>query len=210
MDNPGTGPDELTGRLIDEAGRLLAAHGPEGLSLRKLAAATGTSTMSVYTRFGGKPQLLAAMHREALRRLGAALDEASTGASGSLEQLAGLGHAYRRAALASSTLYAMMFGPPAPGFEPVAEDEAAARATYQPLIDGIRRCVEDGLMAGDAERIAVHLWAVLHGMVGLELAGRLPVPADAVEQAYEEALVFAAAPFLVDPAARPHRRRRAR
>jgi AcrR family transcriptional regulator len=56
--------DELTRQLIDEGARLLAEQGPAGLSLRKLAAAVGTSTMTVYTRFGGKEGLLAAMYRE--------------------------------------------------------------------------------------------------------------------------------------------------
>lgn len=51
-------------RLVDEAARLLVEHGPAGLSLRKVAAAAGVSTMPVYTLFGDKEGLLAAMHRE--------------------------------------------------------------------------------------------------------------------------------------------------
>jgi AcrR family transcriptional regulator len=193
--NPGP-TDELTRRLVDTAGRLLADHGVDGLSLRRLATAADTSTMSVYTRFGGKPQLLTAMYREGFARLGSFLAEASEGGRAPLELLAETGRAYRRAALASPTLYGLMFGPPPPGLDPSPEDAEAAHATFRPLVDAVSRCVAEGDLVGDPERIALHLWAVVHGMVGLELAGRLPVDADQAEEEYERALAFSAAPFF--------------
>jgi AcrR family transcriptional regulator len=192
------GADELTRTLLDRAGEMLLEHGQDGLSLRKLATAVGTSTMSVYTRFGGKPQLLAAMHREGFERLGRALaDVPDTGEP--LHVLAGVGRAYRRAALASRSLYGLMFGPPPPGLVVSAEDAAAAEATYRPLVDAVRRCVDAGVLRGDPDGIALHLWAVAHGMVGLELAGRLPAGAGDADEAYDRALTLAAVPFLVTP-----------
>jgi AcrR family transcriptional regulator len=165
-------PDELTRRLLDRAGELLLRHGSEGLSLRKLAAEVGTSTMSVYTRFGGKPQLLAAMHREGFDRLGRALTEVPADGD-PLAALAQVGLAYRRAALASPSLYGLMFGPPPSGLVVSADDAAAADATYTPLVEAVRRCVDAERLHGDPEGIALHLWAVAHGMVSLELAGRV-------------------------------------
>jgi AcrR family transcriptional regulator len=188
-------PDPLTSRLVDEAGRLLLEAGPAGLSLRKVAEAAETSTMTVYTRFGNKQGLLAAMHREGFRRLGAALAEAAQ-ETDPVEALLATGLAYRRSALAGAALYGLMFGPPVEGFAPSPEDEAAAAATYDPLVEAVRRCCEDGVMKGDPERIARHLWTVTHGAVGLELAGRLPLLGQSPDDAYEEALVAAAAPFL--------------
>ena len=190
-------PDELTRRLLDRAGDLLLHHGSEGLSLRRLAADVGTSTMSVYTRFGGKPQLLAAMHREGFDRLGRALTEVAPDGD-PLAVLGEVGMAYRRAALASPSLYGLMFGPPPPGLEIAPADAAAAESTYLPLVEAVRRCVDAGVLRGDPEEVALHLWAVAHGMVSLELAGRLPdgtVP----DEAYERALANAAVPFLVTP-----------
>ena len=189
-------PDALTRRLVDEAGRLLADRGPAGLSLRRLAESAGTSTMAVYTRFGNKQGLLAAMHREGFRRLGAALavaleDEDPAAA------LVAAGRAYRTAALAAPPLYALMFGPPVEGFVPSADDEAAAAATYVPLVEVVRRCCAAGVLTGDADRVARHLWTVSHGAVSLELAGKLPGLGQEPAAAYEEALVAAAAPFLV-------------
>ncbi len=191
--------DDLTHRLVDQAGRLLVEHGIDGLSLRKLAAAAGTSTMGVYTRFGGKRQLLAAMYREGFDRLGAALTDAAHSSADPLQVLAEIGRAYRRAALASRDLYGLMFGTPTPGFDPSPDDDAAARSTYRPLVEAVSRCIDADVLAGDPEQIALHLWAVVHGMVSLELARRLPVDPSTVEQVYDRALLLAAGPFLTAP-----------
>ncbi len=194
-------PDDLTQRMIDIGGAMLADHGVGGLSLRKLATAAGTSTMSVYTRFGSKQALLAAMYREGFRRLGAALAVSEQTSdvvtdSAPIQILAAAGLGYRRAALASPTLYGLMFGPVPPGLTPSAEDDLAASATYEPLTAGIRAAVDAGVLAGDPERIALHLWTVAHGAVSLELAGRIDVGEQA-EELYLESLAFAVAPFVV-------------
>jgi AcrR family transcriptional regulator len=188
-------PDALTRRLVDEAGRLVVEGGAGAVSLRRLAQAVGTSTMTVYTRFGNKQGLLSAMHREGFRRLGAALTGAAEQAD-PMNALLATGHAYRRAALEGAALYGLMFGPPVEGLDLSPEDEGAAAATYRPLVDAVRRCCDAGVMTGDPERIARHLWIVAHGAVSLELAGRLPAGGQPPEEAYDDALAAAAAPFL--------------
>ena len=186
---------EVTSRLVDEAARILVEHGPAGLSLRRLAAAAGMSTMPVYTLFGDKQGLLAAMHREAFRRLGAALAAVPRTAD-PLADVAALGLAYRAAALASPHLYGLMFGRMAPDFSPDPEGRAAADAAYRPLVDGVARCQRAGVFGGDdPQRIALHLWAVAHGMVNLELNAQLPALGDPA-QVYLEALRYAGMPFL--------------
>jgi AcrR family transcriptional regulator len=186
--------DDLTRRLIDEGARILAEQGPAGLTLRKLAAACGTSTMAVYSRFGDKPRLLAAMHREGFARLAARLKFST---ADPVARLAELGSAYRLAALESRHLYGLMFGALPPEATLEEEDDKAAAATYSTLVESVRTAVSEGVLVGDPERIALHLWAVAHGMVGLELSGRLPLPAqEEAAQTYDEALVFAAMPFL--------------
>lgn len=110
--------------------------------------------------------------------------------------LAAIGLAYREAALASPHLYGLMSGRMAPDFSPGDEGVAAADVTYQPLVDGVARCQEAGAFEGDdPHRIALHLWAVSHGMVNLELNDQLP-PSDNPADTYLEALGYAAMPFL--------------
>jgi hypothetical protein len=135
------------------------------------------------------------MHREGFHRLGEALRSASR-TDDALADVIALGVAYRQAALASPHLYGLMFGRMAPDFAPSPEGLAAEEAAYQPLVDGVARCQEAGVFTGsDPKRVALHLWAVAHGMVNLELNGQLPDLAPA-EDLFLEALGYAGAPFL--------------
>lgn len=186
---------DLAGRLVDEAGRLLAREGSAALTLRRLAAASGTSTMAVYTLYGDKQGLLRAMYRAGFERLGAALRAAARTSDDPLEALVALGRAYRDTALANPHLYGLMFGAAVPGFVPDEDAKAVADAAYQPLVDAVERCLDAGQMGGTAaERIALHLWSVSHGMVSLELAGHLPVGDPGA--AYVESMVYAGLPFV--------------
>jgi AcrR family transcriptional regulator len=182
--------------LVDVAARLLAEDGPAGLSLRRVAAEAGTSTMAVYTRFGDKRRLLAAMHREGFRRLGQALRDVPQ-TDDPVADLLAMGLAYRDSALAGRHLYVLMFGRPLPDFSPDEEGQAVARAAYEPLLDAVRRCQAAGAMAEhDAERVALHLWSTSHGMVSLELNDQLPPSSSSPAELYEQALAYAGLPFL--------------
>ena len=185
--------EDLSQKLINEGARIYAEQGPAGLSLRRVAAAAGTSTMAIYSLFGDKQRLLAAMHREGFRRLGVRLQAAAEDPATALVQLA---RAYRLSALESPHLYGLMFGPRPPGLQPSEEDDKAANATYAPLVENVRAAVDQKILAGDPERIALQFWVVAHGMVSLELSGHLPFPPEQAAQAYDDALQCAAQPFL--------------
>jgi AcrR family transcriptional regulator len=196
-----THTEDLATHLVDEAGRILSAEGAAALSLRRLATATGTSTMAVYTLFGDKQGLIAAMYRAGFERLGATMTAATGAEDDPLTALANLGIAYRRAALANPHLYDLMFGRPVAAYEPDADSLEVADAAYRPLVEAVRRCLDAGALittSGDnpQERIAFYLWAVSHGMVSLELAGQLHGDEDQRAATYADALVLSSVPFL--------------
>ncbi|HSV67162.1 MAG TPA: TetR/AcrR family transcriptional regulator [Mycobacteriales bacterium] len=166
--------DELAAQLIDAAGQLLASAGPGGLAVRRVAEAAGTSTMAVYTLFGGKEGMLTSMYEEGFRRLGAALLAVPV-TDNPLADLHQLGLAYRQSALASRHLYELMFSHPVPGFSPGPAGRAAADAAYAPMLACVTRCIESGAISQtDPARVALHLWGLAHGLVALELNGWLP------------------------------------
>ncbi len=169
--------------LIERAAELLADGGLAALSIRRLAADVGSSTMAVYTHFGGKDELVAAVVREAFDRLHAELTSVPR-TDDPLADLVGTGTAYRRNALANADLYRVMFGlnPLAltdPGVEPPGRSQLdVGLDAFGALVDAVARCVDAGLVEGDPARLALAVWATAHGAVSLELAGFL-APADA-------------------------------
>jgi AcrR family transcriptional regulator len=157
--------------------------------------------MAVYTLFGDKQGLVAAMYRAGFDRLGATLRAAVGADDDPLTALANLGVAYRQAALANPHLYDLMFGRPVAAFEPDPVTKEIADAAYRPLVEAVARCLGAGALTaapreGADERIAFYLWAVSHGMVSLELAGLMSGGARRRSEAYRDALVMSTVPYL--------------
>lgn len=182
--------EDLKQRLLDVAGERVHLYGVDGLSLRALAAAAGTSTAAVYALFGGKPGLLATLYERAFRRFGEA--QAAVGATDDpLDDILRLGHAYRASAVADPHGYRVMFGGVVLPEQVGPELAQAGAETFMPLLDAVRRGVGGGrFVAGtSAEQIATAMWANVHGLVSLELGGFLPPhagdPADVFEAAIQ-------------------------
>ena len=85
--------DEMLHAAVD----LLDEHGPDALQTRKVAGAAGTSTMAVYTHFGGMRGLIAELAEEGYRQFDAALTVPET--DDPVADLFALGAAYRRYAI---------------------------------------------------------------------------------------------------------------
>lgn len=166
--------------LVEAAARILAEEGPAALSTRRLAAAVGTSTMAVYTHFGGMDDLVRAMVYEGFARLHGRLTRVGVTAD-PVADVAALGYAYRDSALDAPHLYAVMFGSsPLGGFSLTDEDRQHGRYTLEVLVDAVNRCMAAGrFRACDVQLIAHQMWIAVHGLVTLQLGGYLIDPYDA-------------------------------
>lgn len=152
--------------MLEAAGRLLATDGPGALSARRVAAAVGTSTMAVYSGFGGMPGLMATLATEGFRRLG----EAMGAVGATADPWAGLGAmawAYRDVATSDPNRYELMFG--RSGLEVVlsGDQQAVAMDSFDKLVAGVARCRPD--LGGGVTEASVSMWAGVHGAVTLEL-----------------------------------------
>jgi len=178
--------------MLDAALRLLASAGPEALQARRLAAEVGTSTMAVYTYFGGMGQLITEIVREGYIWFGLRLAEVPRGDDPVADLLA-LGLAYRGYALENPQLYRLMFGANAlggrqagndPSVAAAAEALPEAQAAFAQLIDLVARVMRasDG---SDQERpgpAAFQIWSAVHGYVLLEVAGFFEAFGDSEER----------------------------
>jgi AcrR family transcriptional regulator len=176
------GARDLRSAVVDAAARLLAAEGPSGLAIRRVAAEAGCSTMVVYHYFQGKQGLLDAVHAEGFARLTAAQRLAETGTEtgtgtgteGAEAEPLRVCRSHRAAALANPAYYRVMFAQPVPGGRPSADSRRYARRAEEQLVEAVRRWSGGLPLAVDLPSAAHVLWATGHGLVMLELAGHAP------------------------------------
>lgn len=171
--------------MLHAAVGLLNGYGPDALQTRKVASAAGTSTMAVYTHFGGMRELIAAVAEEGLRQFGVALTVPET--DDPVADLMAVGAAYRRYAIERPHMYRLMFGSTsAHGIKAPAgnvltltlADIEQQESSFTHLVRAVHRAMLAGRITSyaatnDASVVATaaQFWALIHGFVMLELAG---------------------------------------
>ncbi len=171
--------------LLHAAVGLLDEHGPDTLQTRKVASAAGTSTMAVYTHFGGMRVLIAGVAEEGLRQFDVALSVSPT--DDPVADLLATGMAYRRYAIERPHMYRLMFGStsahginaPAGNILTLTVAEIERNIpSFAHVVRAVRRSTLAGRIsfgsADDDETVvatAAQFWSLMHGFVLLELAG---------------------------------------
>lgn len=173
--------DEVGKQLVEAGVRLLERDGPQALSARTLAGEAGTSTMAVYSRFGGMPAVIEAVAGEVFARFTDALTRVPR-SDDPVADFFVMGAAYRDFALAHPQRYLLMFGATTPTSIAGARaditvtgspgDRAEWAASFEALLNAVRRMISARRIRDDGEAaIAGRLWSFIHGEVMLELAG---------------------------------------
>jgi len=163
--------DALRGRLCDAAAKLLLEEGESALSMRRLAAEVGCSAMAPYRHFADKEALIAAIRTQACNRLADALDGV---AKNDRHRAADIGDAYVRFARENPAAYRLMFDLEQPDTAAYPELAVAAARARQSMSGYVRELVEAGVLVGDPVELGYVFWAAIHGLIVLDLAGRIP------------------------------------
>jgi AcrR family transcriptional regulator len=162
--------DDTSQALLEAAHRLLAEHGSEALTVRRIATEAGMSTMNVYSRFGGKDGVIDELYLYGFNQLFGTID-AVPQTDDVVADLLGVALAYRQFASAYPMYYEIMFR----GANPSQQSIDTALAGLGNLVAR----VEHGAGAGrlrlpeglDALGTTAWLWGTCHGLVSLELDG---------------------------------------
>jgi AcrR family transcriptional regulator len=167
-------------QLVEGGMRILERDGVSALSARRLAAETGTSTMAVYTHFGGMTDVIDAIASEAFVRFTRTLTEVEE-TDDPVADFFVMGVRYREFALANPQRYQLMFGSSVGSLNRYHADltvtgKASQRAdfalSFKALLTAVRRMIEAGRIRNDGDSvIAGRLWSITHGEVLLEIAG---------------------------------------
>ena len=170
--------DHVTEReLLAAAETLLADGGVEALSVRRVAEAAGTTPRAIYSVFGGKEGLLRALFREAFAVVAADLDALELTDDPLADLVAAGVVAFRGWALERPSLFRLAFSEAAP--PPNRTPEVTGVEAFGRLRMRIRRCIDAGLIAEDAElTVALSFHALSEGLASLEARGRFPLLAE--------------------------------
>jgi AcrR family transcriptional regulator len=163
--------DAVRGRLCDAAARLFLEEGEAALSMRRLAAEVGCSPMAPYRHFADKAALIAAIRAQAFGRLADALDGVE---QDHRHRAADIGDAYVGFARANPAAYKLMFDLAQPDEAAYPELAAAAARARVSMSGYVRELVDAGVLVGDPVELGYVFWAAIHGLIVLDLAGRIP------------------------------------
>jgi AcrR family transcriptional regulator len=166
-----TPSSSIESRLLDAAEEILENEGPDGLSVRRIAAFAEVAPMGVYNHFDGKSGIIDALFVRGFTRLGEALSTLD-GIIDPVEALSEGGRRYRKLALEHPMSYRLMFLNAVPGYVPSAEAAKVVTEAFDGFVNAVTRASEAGLVnSKDPTLTAQILWAVSHGWVSLQICG---------------------------------------
>jgi AcrR family transcriptional regulator len=161
----------MEGALLTSAADILESEGPDGLSVRRIAAAAGVAPMGVYNHFESKFGIVEALFIQGFERLGAEM-AAMAQIEDPVQALAEGARRYRALALAHPMAYQVMFLRAVPGFEPSIHALGQCTGTFDSLVAAVERAMRAGAIAeASPNDTAQVIWAAIHGWVSLELLG---------------------------------------
>jgi AcrR family transcriptional regulator len=172
---------DLSRALLREAVRTIEKEGVEGLTLRAVGQRLGVSRTALYRHFADKSALLSAVASEGFRTLRTQLVEAWEREGGGAAGFAAMGAAYVRFAVAHPSHYRVMFGGFVRESSPDSELAREGAGAFQALVDAIVSRQADGAIRRDQPlELAQYIWATVHGIAMLAIAGLLRQPVDEV------------------------------
>jgi AcrR family transcriptional regulator len=201
MARPKTLTPEVGERLMACALDMVRDEGVGSLALRALAQRAQTSTTAVYALFGSKEALQRAVLVNAFGQFAAAQESAPV-VDDPVTDIAGLGALYVQWALEHPRLYEAMYGDDLAGVAPSAELQAARTRSMARLTAAVHRGLTTGVFTPASETtIVTSLWAQVHGLASLMIAGHLPHDADPGAAAYAAIEGWRAHPGRLSPPA---------
>jgi AcrR family transcriptional regulator len=177
----------LRDHVLSIAVELLARDGVAGFTARRIATEAETSTPAIYELFGDKSGLVREVFFEGFRLLRRELDTAAE-SEDPRAQLIELLRRYRGFMRENPVLSQVMFSRPFTDFEPGPSELQASSSVRVFILERVNRCIEAGVLRGDATDIAHVLVALVQGLAGAENAGRLGTSDESVDRRWSLAV----------------------
>ena len=180
--------DEVTARaLLAAAEEIVERDGVDALSVRGVATQVGSTTRAVYSLFGSKDGLVAALGAHAFDLLGAGVGALPT-TDDPRADLVDAGVVFRSFALQHPSLFHIAVQRTAIAADLAAQFRPAAQRAFARLENRVARLGAQGLLGGRSPHdAACQFHALCEGLAALELRGVFIAGTDA-ERQWREAL----------------------
>jgi AcrR family transcriptional regulator len=146
--------------------------------MRGLAEDLGCSAMTPYRYFRDKDEIFAMVRVAAIEAFADSQERAFASEREPVRRLYAMGQAYVAHARAHPDAYRVMFELERRTDRKYAEPAELGRRGWLPLRTSIAEAVAARKLHGDVDEIAHLAWAALHGLVMLQLAGKLHLGRD--------------------------------
>jgi AcrR family transcriptional regulator len=173
MGRPKLHDEHTAAALLDAAERIVEADGPDALSLRRLGEQTRTATRAVYSVYGSKDGLVAALAARGFDILRDGVAQVPTTPQPDRD-LIEAGLVFRRYAVDHPSLFRIAFQNQPSGLRTM----PAVRDAVTDALDVLKRRIarlDDAGLLGDCsvDEATLHFHAVCEGLAALELRGTL-------------------------------------
>lgn len=174
MGRPREHDDRTRRELLAAAERLLDERGPDSLSVRAIADAAGTTTRAVYSVFGSRSGLLAALAVQLFEDLAAAIDEVPRSEDPVADLVRASVAGFRAVMLAHQPVFRLVFRDVVPDLGP--EVTQAGQAAFGRLEALVARILGADATRSDIGDAAMAVHALTEGLAAVELRGGLGGP----------------------------------
>ena len=172
--------ERIRAEILESARQLILERGPDGFSLREVAARADYTPGALYTYFASADDLLGAIAMQSLQVLGGVMTQVPTDLPAP-ERCVALGEAYLRFAAEHPEEYAIVFERltvPSKGWEQFAQMAWPFTVLGDAFAAGVDEgAFETGPMLG-APEMAYGLWCIAHGAAALKRRFLAALPDD--------------------------------
>jgi AcrR family transcriptional regulator len=166
--------DDVRGRVLNAAVKLIDHGGLAGLSMREVARAAGVSHQAPYHYFEDREAIFAALAQEGFNILALRLENDMTSTERAVDRFVRAGQTYVEFALDHPALFRIMFRPDVVTMDRFPETRACGERAFKMLPALVQDCIAEGLPADPSVQALVILaWSVPHGLACLLLDGPL-------------------------------------
>ncbi|MGF9699415.1 TetR/AcrR family transcriptional regulator [Paenibacillus sp. MABNR03] len=165
--------ENLRQNIVHAAAALLQEHGPEAVTVRRVAERMECSTKIIYNLFGKKEGLAKYLYLEGCTLLSQSFEAVPQQASYQ-QHFRALAQAYWNFGMTQSSFYQLMFGGSFAEFKPDAESLEGTATALKQLTNLVEAAKGQGLLRKDDSLLAIQMiWAPLHGVIHLYLGGHI-------------------------------------